>query len=115
MIKNDLRGWTPKNPLVMCGGQGDGAALLQYGGELMMQYWSDPAHAPAPGIVSLLDFDAPIMPADPFAEIKSDYLERKDAIVSQYESVPDWVNTYHQILLPRYCYTAARDYFETLR
>ena len=115
LMKNDLRGWTPKRPLIMCGGQGDGAAPMRYGGELMMRYWSDPGRAPEPGIVSLLDFDAPITDDDQFASLKANYLQRKDGILEAFSGVPGWVNAYHSILLPRYCYTAARDYFDTLR
>lgn len=114
MIRNDMRGWTPKNPMIMCGGQGDGAAPLRLGGELMMKYWSDPERSPEPGVVSLLDFDAPITDDDPFARLKQDYIQRKDPILAAINA-PQWINAYHAILLPRYCYTAARDYFDTLR
>ena len=112
VIRNDLRGWTPKAPMLMCGGQGDAAAPFRYGAELMMRYWADPAHAPAAGTVSLLDFEAPEGDAL-FAGLKSHFQAWKGGFLER-TLMPDWADTYHQLLLPRYCYLAARLYFEAL-
>lgn len=113
-ILNDLRNWTPTAPMMMCGGPGDGAAEFRFGAQLMMQYWSDPAHAPQPGVVTLLDFESEIHEDDPYAGLKRDFLARRDGIETG-QAWPAWVDPYHQIVLPRYCYLAARDYFDTMR
>lgn len=112
VIRNDLRGWTPRAPMLMCGGQGDAAAPIRYGGALMMRYWADPAHAPKPGTVSLLDFDAPEGDAL-FAGLKSHFQAWKGGFLER-TVMPAWADAYHQLLLPRYCYLAARLYFEAL-
>lgn len=112
VIRNDLRGWTPRAPMLMCGGQGDAAAPIRYGGELMMRYWADPAHAPAPGTVSLLDFEAPDGDAL-FAGLKSHFQAWKGGFLER-TVMPPWADAYHQLLLPRYAYLAARLYFEAL-
>ncbi len=112
VIRNDLRGWTPRAPMMMCGGQRDAAAPICYGAELMMRYWADPAHAPAPGTVSLLDFEAPEGDAL-FAGLKSHFMSWKDGFLER-TVMPAWADAYHQLLLPRYTYLAARLFFESL-
>lgn len=114
IIRNDLRGWTPKAHMLMCGGPGDAVAPFRYGGQFMMRYWSDPRRAPRPGVVSLLDIEAPIAANDAFEVLKADFEARKDPYMRD-TKVPAWVDPYHQLLLPRYCYTAARQYFDALR
>lgn len=114
IMRNDQRGWTPKARMMMCGGPGDAVAPFRYGGEFMMRYWSAPGRAPKPGIVSLLDIEAPIGSDDAFASLKADFKARKDPYMRD-TKVPAWVDPYHQLLLPRYCYTAARQYFDTLQ
>jgi hypothetical protein len=51
---NDLRGWMPNAPLLMCGGDED-PTVFYFDTELMQSYWT--AHVPA-GAVSVLDVDA---------------------------------------------------------
>lgn len=114
VIDNDLRNWTPKIPLMMCGGPGDGASEFKYGGEAMMQFWSDPNRAPEPGIVSLLNFEEPIEAGADFPDLRRNFVEERDQIENG-QNWPVWVDPYHQILLPRYCYLAARDYFDGMR
>jgi dienelactone hydrolase len=114
IMRNDLRGWTPKAHMMMCGGPGDAAAPFRYGGEFMMRYWSDPRRAPRPGVVSLLDIEAPIAASDAFEALKADFQARKGPYMRDTKA-PAWVDAYHQLLLPRYCYTAARQYFDALR
>lgn len=114
IMRNDLRGWTPKAHMMMCGGPGDAVAPFRYGGEFMMRYWSAPDRAPKPGIISLLDIEAPIAPDDAFESLKADFRARKGPYMRD-TKVPAWVDPYHQLLLPRYCYTAARQYFDALQ
>lgn len=113
-IKNDLRGWTPKSPLTMCGGPGDGAALFEYGGKLMQRYWQEGPRKVRPGIVNLLDIEAPVEAGDKFAVIKQAFSRE----LPHYEATlnfPANVDVYHQVVLPRYCYLAARMMFDSYR
>lgn len=100
--------------MMMCGGPGDGAAAFRFGGEMMMRYWSMPAHAPRPGVVSLLDIEAAVGRDDQFAGVRQQFADDRAAIEASQTGAP-WVDFYHQILLPRFCYLAARQYFDDLR
>jgi hypothetical protein len=113
-IKNDLRNFTPVAPMLLCGGQGDAATPFRLGAELMVRYWEDPTRAPKPGVVSMLDFEAPAKDADPFGELKRIFLAERDSYLAS-QPWPSWVDAYHQFLLPRYCYLAARKFFDTMR
>lgn len=114
VIASDLRGWKPQRPLLMMGGKGDAATPIAYGGELMMRYWSEPHRAPDSGVVALYDFEAPSSENDPFAALKADFRSRKGPFLEAMSAMPPWVDAYHQLLLPRYCYTAARSFFQSL-
>jgi hypothetical protein len=114
LIRNDLRDFTPTAPIMLCGGQGDGATPFRLGAELMIKYWQSPAVAPKPGVVSVLDFEAPSREGEPFAALKRIFRAEKDAYLSS-QPWPPWTDAYHQFLLPRFCYLAARDFFDTMR
>lgn len=114
LLRNDMRGWTPKTPMMMCGGPGDAVAPFRYGGAFMIHYWEEPRRAPKAGIVSLLDIEAPIVPNDQFWMLKTDFRSRKGPFMRDTQ-VPAWVDPYHQLLLPRYCYLAARQYFDGMK
>jgi hypothetical protein len=113
-IRNDMRTWTPKTPMMMCGGPGDGAAPFRFGGEIMMRYWSDPARAPRPGTVSLLDIEAPPGSGGPFGDVRQAFSDDRAGIEAAQTGAP-WMDVYHQIVLPRFCYLAARQYFDEMR
>lgn len=114
LIENDLRNWTPENPLMMCAGPGDGAVDFRFGAEAMVKYWSNPERAPAPGIVSYLNFESEIESDDPFERLKLSFRAERETIENA-QKMPVWVDPYHQIVLPRYCYLAAREYFDAMR
>lgn len=113
-IRNDLRGWTPRAPLTMCGGSSDQAVPFHLGGKLMMRYWSSPDTAAPPGRVALIDFDAHATPGDPRAALKANLAALREATVAA-KGEQAWLDAYHQITLPRFCYTAAREWFDTMR
>ena len=114
LIKNDLRNWTPKNPLMMCASPSDGAVDIRFGAEAMLSYWRTPRHAPVPGVVSYLNFEAPIKEDDVFKYLKQSFQAEREEIENG-RQWPIWVDPHHQILLPRYCYLAARDYFDRMQ
>jgi len=64
---NDLRNWTPKAPLLMCGANVDPTVYYK-NTELMAEYWSDLVTA---GLVSTLDLSD--TPAGPFAPAMAAY------------------------------------------
>lgn len=111
-IKNDLRGWTPRTPVVMCGGSGDEAVPFRLGAQLMMQYWSDPATAAPAGMASVLNFEEPAKAGEPYADLKQNFASMKAQILAGGGSLVG--GFYHAGLLPRYCYTAARTLFDSM-
>lgn len=111
-IANDLRNWTPKTPVVMCGGRYDGAVPFRLGAELMMQYWNSPGTAAPAGMASVLDFEAQSVGNDPYAALRKNFVTlRKQSEIAK----PGLMDIYHQLLVPRYCYTAARTLFDSLK
>lgn len=112
--RSDLRGWTPRAPLIMCGGDGDAAVPFRLAGKLMQRYWSSPGTAAPAGRVGLINFDAPATPGEPWAALKTSLAAmHKDFAAARGEEA--WTELYHQYTLPRYCYTAARQWFDTMR
>lgn len=114
LLTADLRGWTPRAPMTMCGGDSDAAAPFRFGGELMMRHWSSPGTRAPAGRVSLINFDAPAAPGEPWAPLKANLAAMRGQIVAA-KGEDAWVELYHQYTLPRYCYTAARMWFDTMR
>jgi predicted esterase len=111
-IRNDLRsGWVPKTPLIMCGGSGDQSVPFHLGAALMMRYWSGSGMAVPPGRVGMIDFDAPPGPGEAHAALKANLAEMRSRIVPA-RGEQAWLDLYHQYTLPRFCYTAARDWFD---
>jgi hypothetical protein len=110
----DLRGWMPRAPLTMCGGSSDPAVPFHLGAQLMMHYWSRPATKAPHGIVNLLNFDDPAMPKDQFNTLRlkmEDY--RAQFIAGKGKAA--MVDSYHTVIAPRFCYLAAREWFDTMR
>lgn len=113
-MRGDLRGWVPKSPLMMCGGPSDAMVPFRASAELMMRQWtSGPYRAPA-GRVGLINFDAPAQPGEPWAPLKANLQTMRQDIVGK-QGLRAWYELYHISTLPRYCYTAARDWFDTMR
>lgn len=113
-IRNDLRGWMPAAPLIMCAGSSDQAVPIHLGAGLMMRYWSSEGHLPPDGRVAMIDFEEAANPGDLHARLRADHAALRDRIVTEHGE-QRWLDMYHQFILPRYCYTAARDWFDTMR
>ena len=75
---NDLRGWMPNAPLLMCGGDED-PTVFYFDTELMQSYWT--AHVPA-GAVSVLDVDAAPTAGDTYASLQSAFAAAKALVAS---------------------------------
>lgn len=108
LAKNDLRGWTPRAPVLMCGGNADPTVFYAPNTGLMQQLW---ASLPA-GLVTALDVDsAPAGASDPFAAVKAGFAQTKAGVAAQggAEAV---VEAYHGSLVPPFCSVAARAFFQ---
>lgn len=112
--RSDMRGWIPRAPLIMCGGRNDPAVPFHLSAEPMLRYWSSPGSRAPAGRVGLLDFDDPAMPRDRHFALRVKLADYGKAYVAQHG--PDGlVEAYHNVISPRFCYLAARDWFATMR
>jgi len=114
LIRNDLRGWTPATPIVMCSGQDDPAVPYRLSTGLMMQYWTQGPMRPGPGIVSAIDFEAPPVAGEAYVDLRTKFAAERAGIIAR-EGHEAMIAAYHTQMLPKYCYTAARRYFDTLK
>jgi hypothetical protein len=108
---NDLRGWLPTSPVLLCGGAGDATVSFAANTLVMQQQW-----AALGGAVSVLDLEAqPTGALDPFAGEKLAFGALKAALQLQAQlttSDPAWevARNYHAALFP-FCASAARRFF----
>ena len=110
MKTNDLRGWTPAAPVLLCGGNGDPTVFYSLNTGVMGALW---AGLPA-GMVTVLDVDSASTGAtDPFAAAKAGFAAAKSAAASAAGVNAAAVVTaaYHGSLVPPYCSAAARGFF----
>lgn len=110
---NDLRDWVPARPTLLCGGQGDPTVFFGLNTGVLQTLWSAPSPAAmAPGLLSVLDVDAPVSGADdPFAGIKNGFALSKAAATAQ-GGPGAALALYHGVLVPPFCHLAARGFFE---
>lgn len=102
---NDLRGWMPDAPILLCGGDED-PTVFYLNTELMQDYWS--AHAPT-GTVTVLDLDA--SPSAPYATLQVAFAAAKAAVAgSGGEAVV--LADYHGGLVAPFCVAAVRSFFD---
>ena len=114
---NDLRTWTPTAPVLLCAGTSD-PTVFYLNTQLMQDYWT--AVAPtAP--VTVLDVDADIASDDPFEALKIQFgiakdVVRADAILGGATDGGDRavLDAYHSGLVPPFCLSAARAFFDAL-
>ncbi|WP_200843912.1 S9 family peptidase [Pantoea sp. 18069] len=110
---NDLRDWVPTRPVLLCGGQADPTVFFGLNTGVMQALWSAPsAAAMAPGLLSVLDVDAPVSGIDdPFAGVKTGFALSKAAAVAQGGPAAALL-LYHGALVPPLCHLAARGFFD---
>lgn len=113
-IRNDLRGWTPSTPFVMCSGQDDPAVPYRLSTAVMLRYWTEGRTAAPPGLVSAIDFETPATPDDPLTDLRKKFAAERDQIIAA-QGKEAMIAGYHTQMLPKYCYMAARRYFDTLK
>lgn len=108
--KNDLRGWTPARPVLLCAGSGDPTVFYSLNTQVMGALW---AGLPA-GLVTVLNVDsAPTGPTDPFAAAKVGFaqLKAQTAAAAGANAAVAVTTAYHGSLVPPFCNAAARGFF----
>ncbi len=107
-LKNDLRTWTPKSPMLMCGGNGDNEVGF-YNAQLTMAYFA--AHGLAANTVSVLDVDSPVAAGDPYAAAKTAFAKARQRVVAANDN-PNSNDNYHGYTAFIGCSVAVRDFFK---
>jgi hypothetical protein len=104
--KNDLRGWTPASPVLMCAGNGDPTVFYPINTGLMAQLWAPYVTA---GLVRVLDVDSS---GDPlFGQAQAGFAQAKAAVAAQ-GGAAGVMTAYHGTLVPPFCNAAARGFFQ---
>ena len=109
--KNDLRGWTPQAPVLLCAGNGDPTVFYSLNTQLMGALWAPQV---ATHLVTVLDVDsAPTGATDPFAAAKVGFAQTKAATATAAgaNAVAAVTAAYHGTLVPPFCNAAARGFF----
>ena len=108
--KNDLRGWTPAAPVLLCAGNGDPTVFYSLNTALMKALWG----ALPAGLVTVLDVDSAVTgPSDPFAAAKMGFAQTKQsmAVAAGANAAATITAAYHGTLVPPFCNAAARGFF----
>ncbi|WP_114971475.1 alpha/beta hydrolase family protein [Rhodoferax ferrireducens] len=109
--RNDLRGWTPAAPVLLCAGSGDPTIFYSLNTQVMAALWGPQVSAQ---LVTVLDVDSPTTgPNDPFAAAKAGFAAAKadTANAAGVNAVAAVTAAYHGGLVPPYCNAAARGFF----
>ncbi|MBV8618497.1 MAG: prolyl oligopeptidase family serine peptidase [Curvibacter sp.] len=118
---NDLRNWVPTRPVLLCGGNADPTVFFNVNTQLMKGFWTAPSPAAMPtGLLSVLDVDSAATGAtDPYAALKAGFAQAKalTAAAAVSAGATDGgasavVQAYHGTLVPPFCTTAARGFFQ---
>jgi hypothetical protein len=110
---NDLRGWIPSSPTLLCGGNADPTVFYSVNTQLMAALWSAQVNA---GLVTVLDVDStPGTPgvANPFYAAKAGFAQQKAALAASagVNAATAVTTAYHGGLVPPFCNAAARGFF----
>ena len=115
LARNDLRNWVPNVPTLLCGGDQDPEVYF-FNTSLMQQYWQQHGSATTP--VSVLDLEATVGGADPYATLKQGFEAEKAAIAAAAiaQGATDGgtsavANAYHSTLVPPFCLAATVSLF----
>jgi hypothetical protein len=109
--RNDLRGWAPNSPVLMCAGNADPTVFYAINTGLMAQLWTPLVSA---GLVTVLDVDsAPTGATDPFAAAKVGFATAKNQVAAQ-GGAAAVTQAYHGTLVPPFCSAAARGFFQNV-
>ncbi|MEH3087995.1 MAG: alpha/beta hydrolase [Xylophilus ampelinus] len=112
--RNDLRDWSPRSPVLLCGGNADPIVFYGLNTQTMARLWTPPsALAPATTPVVALDVDSQATGAgDPYAALKAGFAQAK-ASVAAAGGANAVLASYHAGLVPPFCSAAARAFFQS--
>ncbi len=109
--KNDLRGFMPVAPVLLCAGNGDPTVFYSLNTQVMAALWAPQV---AGGLVTVLDVDSLASSAgptkDPFYLVKAGFAQQKAAVAAA-GGATAVVTSYHGGLVPPFCNVAARGFF----
>lgn len=115
MKANDLRNWVPASPVLLCAGVED-PSVLYMNTQLIENYWRTNAVATD---IRLLDLDGSMSADDPYLSRKLGFAAAKEAVRAAAvaggasdggrEAV---VSAYHSELVPPFCLSAAKSFFD---
>ena len=110
---NDLRNWSPKRPVMLCGGNGDPTVFFNLNTKTMESLWTAPSPlAPPAGLLTVLDVDSASPGAgDPFAAVRAGFAQSKAATYAA-GGASAVTQAYHGALVPPFCNVAARGFFQ---
>ena len=111
---NDLRNWSPSAPVLLCAGSQD-PTVFYLNTQLMQDYWA--AVAPTASVTAV-NMDAAPVTNDPYADLKNGFQAAKDvvrtaAVVGGASGDQAVFDAYHAGLLPPFCFSAARSFFDS--
>jgi hypothetical protein len=114
--QNDLRNWTPRAPVLLCGGDAD-PVVFWLNTQLMPGYWG--VHAPAPASLGVLDLEAAAVANDPYGGPKHDFSLAKQLIAADavLHGATDGgavavASAYHATLVAPFCFAAVKSFFD---
>jgi hypothetical protein len=114
-VKNDLRNYVPKVPILLCGGNGDPTVYFANAQLTQAYFLSNGLPAAA---LTVLDVDSsPTGATDPFAAAKVGFGQSKAAVIAAAPAGTAAVavaNAYHGTLVPPFCNAAAQGFFKNL-
>jgi hypothetical protein len=114
VIANDLRGWNPARPVLLCGGSGDPTVFYSTNTQVMQGAWA------ANPYVSVLNVDV-ATPSGTFASAQAGFnlAKTETATAAVTAGATDGgasavVQAYHGSLVPPFCNAAARGFFQSI-
>jgi len=119
LARNDLRDWVPTVPTLLCAGDQDPEVFF-FNTSLLQQYWQQHGSPATPDTV--LDLDAPVGSADPYAALKLGFEAAKAATAANAiaQGATDGgagavASAYHSTLVPPFCLAAVVSLFAMRR
>ena len=107
--RNDLRTWVPTAPVFLCGGADDPTVLFM-NTQLIQSYWSaNGVTAP----VTVLDLESDIASGDPNAARKAAFAAAKAATAADGGDAAV-IESYHSTLVPPFCLSAVKSFFDSM-
>jgi pimeloyl-ACP methyl ester carboxylesterase len=103
---NDMRSWTPRMPMLLCGGHQDPNVTFGLNTQTMAAYWSGEV---ASGLLTILDVDSTPAPGDPYAAVQTTFQQFEAQVIAA-SGATEALDNYHGVS-GWFCMIAARQFF----